>query len=111
MLNESVSGSIFTPVCFMTANNPKNMSETNVFSTTYVSELNETVYQKELIEHFSSAKIGWRKLPEEEQKSIKMYLNTELNTRSFSNDQHSLRVREMIQKIANIGSINSIHIQ
>ena len=95
----------------MTANNPKNMSETNVFSTTYVSELNETVYQKELIEHFSSAKIGWRKLPEEEQKSIKMYLNTELNTRSFSNDQHSLRVREMIQKIANIGSINSIHIQ
>jgi hypothetical protein len=111
MLNESVSGSIYSPVCFMTANNTDNQSETNVYSTSSLSDLNETAYKKDLIEQFSSTHIGWGKLPADVQKSISMYFNVELNTGSFANNPHSQRVREMIQKIASIGSINSIHIQ
>jgi hypothetical protein len=111
MLNESKSGSIFAPVCFLETNNKDHQIDKNVFTTDYLSMLNEKNKKNELIEQFSSTAVSWGVLPSDDQKNIGLYFNTELNSKSFANDLHSVRVREMIQKIAKLGSINAINLQ
>ena len=109
MLNDSKSGSIFAPVCFLETQNKNNQIDKNVFSTDYLSTLKGKSQMNELIEQFSSDEVTWGILPVADQKGIGLYFNTELNNKSIANDQHSVRVREMIQKIAKIGSINAIN--
>jgi len=111
MLNECKSGSIFAPVCFLETNNKDHQIDKNVFTTDYLAMLKEKNKKNELIEQFSSTTVSWGILPSEDQKNIGLYFNTELNSKSYANDLHSVRVREMIQKIAKLGSINAINLQ
>jgi len=111
MLNESKSGLIFAPVCFLETKNLSNQIDKNVFTTDYLSILKGKIQKNELIEQFSSNMVNWCTLTRDEEKSIGLYFNTELNSKSFANDQHSVRVREMIQKIATLGSIKAINLQ
>ena len=111
MLNESLSCSMFAPVCFIETNNCKNEINKRVFSTEYLSMLNTNKQQNEIIEQFSSSSITWGKIPIATQNNISLYFNTELNNNLFANDQHSVRVREMIQKIADISLINTMNFQ
>ncbi len=111
MLNESVSCSIFTPVCFFETKNLGNQIDKTIFSTDYLTVLNNKIQKNKLIEQFSSNSISWDKLTVDNQKRIVLYFNTELNSKSIESEQHAIRVREMIQKIVNISSINVINLQ
>jgi len=111
MLNENISGSLFTPVCFIESNNNDNQLNKRVFITEYLTALNEKNQKAELIEQFSSNTIRWDKLTSNEQKDLRLYFNIELNNKIVSIDQHAVRVREMIQKIANFSSINATKFQ
>jgi hypothetical protein len=111
MINDNTSYSIFLPVCFIETNNVSNQINKSIFSTDYVSTLKDKSQRNELIEQFSSDKLEWGKMKQYDQKNISLYFNTELNEQSSANDTHSMRVRDMIQKIANISSINVIHLQ
>jgi hypothetical protein len=111
MINENIACSIYLPVCFIETNNISNQINKSVFSTHFLSVLNEKSQKNELIEKFSSNKLSWGKLNQLDLKNISLYFNTELNNKSIANDPHSLRVREMIQKIATINSINAINVQ
>jgi len=111
MLNESVSSSIFAPVCFIETNNTDNQMDKTVFSPDFISVLKDKNHKNELIEQFSANSVSWGKPTPDDQKSISLYFNTELNHSCSANDQHSVRVREMIQKIANIASINTTILQ
>ncbi|HEY5591288.1 MAG TPA: hypothetical protein VIK55_09750 [Paludibacter sp.] len=111
MHNESVAGSIFTPVCFVESNNTNNQIDRNVHNTSFFSELNEKSAKNSLMEHFSSKAIKWTKLTPTDAKNISLYFNTELNNEFSESDQHAMRVREMIQKIVNISSIEAINFQ
>lgn len=108
MLNENTSCTIFAPVCFIEMNNPNNQIDKNIFSNDYLTALNDKSRKNKLIEKFSSSSFTWGKLTQEDHKNISLYFNTELNSKSNANDQHSVRVREMIQKISNFNSINAI---
>ena len=109
MLNESVPCSIYAPCCYVETNNAYNQIDKNIYSTDFLSVLKDKSTKNEIVEQFSSNSISWNKPSQDTQKNISLYFNTELNNRSASNDQHSLRVREMIQKIANIASVNVIN--
>lgn len=111
MLNESVPCSIYAPCCYVETNNANNQIEKNIYSTDFLSVLKEKSKKNEIVEQFSSNSIAWSKPSQDAQKNISLYFNTELNNSSTANDQHSLRVREMIQKIARIASINVINFQ
>ncbi len=108
MLNENTTSSFFTPICFIETNNVSNQIDKNVFTTDYLSMLNNKNQKSKLVENFSSNSIAWSKLTPNEQKNISLYFNTELNSKLDSNDQHSARIREMIQRIADFSSINVI---
>lgn len=111
MHNENTSGSFFTQVCFVEVNNSNNRIDKAIYNTSFFSELNEKNAKDKLLEHFSSKAINWSKLSIDDQKSISLYFNTELNNKSFENNQHAVRVREMIQKMANLNSIEAIKFQ
>lgn len=108
MLNEVNSGLIFVPVCYFEFNINKNQVEKNIFCAEYLSPLIHKEKQNELMGKFSSNTVSWRKFSQEEQKDINIYFNSELNSKSSENEKHSIRVREMIQKIVNLNSIKSI---
>jgi len=111
MLNESLSGSIFSPVFYTETVNSENQISENVLSTGYLSILNNKAQKNELLTHFASHEITWSNLTPGNQKSISLYFNIELNRKLLANDQHSIRVREMIQKLANLSLINVINFQ
>lgn len=111
MHNESKAGSIYTPVCFVENNNANNQIDKKVHYTSYFSVLDDKNVKNSLVEHFSSKTIKWGKLATSDAKNISLYFNNELNANSSDNDQHAIRVREMIQKIANLSSIEIINIQ
>ena len=111
MHNESISGSVFTPVCFVESNSSNNQIDKYVHNSNFFSELNEKSANNSLIEHFTSKAIKWTKLTSSEVKNISLYFNIELNANSSNNDQHAIRVREMIQRIANVSSIETINFQ
>jgi len=109
MLNESKSSSIFAPCCFVETNNANNQIDKNIYSTDYLTILNEKSKKNEIIDQFLLNSIIWSVPSQDVLKNISQYFNTELNNVSSLNDQHTVRVREMIQKIANISSIKVIN--
>jgi len=111
MLNESVPCSIYAPCCYVETNNANNQIDKNIYSTDFLSVLKDKSKNNEIVEQFSSNSISWSIPSQVAQKNISLYFNTELNNSSTANDQHSLRVREMILKIASIASINVINFQ
>lgn len=111
MLNENTACDIFTPVCFVETHNLNNQIDRVAYISDYLTVLNDKSQKDSLVEHFSSKSVNWKKLSSDDQKNITVYFNEELNSKSVSNDKHSVRVREMIQKIAVIGAIDSISFQ
>lgn len=109
MLNESRFCPIFTPCCYIESNNSDNKIEKGVFSTGFLSVLKEQDQKNEIVRLFSSNSVLWTKPSQDTSKNLSMYFNAELNSNSSSGDQHAVRVREMIQKIAKISSINVIN--
>ncbi len=104
MLNESISTSLYAPVCFFESKSSNNEIDKSVFSAV----LKDNSQKNMVIEKFTSDILSWDKISEVNKKSINLYFNSELNSKTFTNDTHSVRVREMIQKISNIGLINTI---
>jgi hypothetical protein len=111
MHNESIAGTFFTPVCFVESKSANNQIDKKIHSTKFFSELDEKNARNSIMEHFSSKAIKWNKLAPADAKDISLYFNNELNANSSINDQHAIRVREMIQKIANLSSIEVINFQ
>jgi hypothetical protein len=111
MLSGNDSLSIFTPICFIETNNIDNQIDKNVHSASYLSSLKDHVQKNGLVEYFSSSSLTWSKLTPDEQKNISQYFNAELNTNYSNHNQHSIRVREMIQQITNLTTINTLNFQ
>jgi len=109
--NENIANSKYSPVCFIEAQNEKSQIDTNLFTPNYLTTMHDSSTKKELLELFSKNSNSWDTIPKEYNNDLNTYFNSELNKSYPSADQHSVRVREMIQKIANISSIKIIHFQ
>ena len=109
MLNESVTHTMYSPVCYLEVNNAGNRVDKTVFSSNYLQVMGNGNKKNELVENFSSGSHKWQKLSREDQKKIRLYLDNEIHSRMSANDSHSVRVREMIQKIANLDAILGIN--
>jgi hypothetical protein len=109
MFNESVTNTMYSPVCYFEVSNAGNHVDKTIFSSDYL-RLNDNKKKKdELLKDFSSGSCKWQKLLLEDQKKIRLYLDNEIHSSMSANDSHSVRVREMIQKIANLDAILGIN--
>jgi len=111
MLNENTNNQKFSPVCFIETNNEKSQIGKNLFTPTFLTSLQENIKKSEIIAQFSETSNSWIAIPSEYNDNLILYFNSELNKYYSSSDQHAGRVKEMIQKIANIGLIKVINFQ
>jgi hypothetical protein len=111
MLNENTDNQKFSPVCFIETNNEKNQIGKNLFTPKFLTALQENTKKSEIIEQFSESSNTWLAIPKEYNDNLNLYFNSELHNSYSSADQHAVRVKEMIQKIANIGLIKVINFQ
>ena len=111
MLKENVACTVYSPVCFVETKADKNQLNQHLYSPEYLPVIQENECKNILLEKFTANSSKWRKVPTEYNESLKLYFNTELNSTYSSNDQRSLRVREMIQRIARLGSVEIINFQ
>lgn len=108
MFNENFSSSTYLPVCLFETTGAGNVIDKSIFSQEYITTLKDQKTRNKLIEQFCSGSVKWDNLPAAKTENIRLHFNNELNSRSSENDQHSVRVREMIQRIAKINSIKAI---
>jgi len=111
MFNENITNSKFSPVCFIETKNEEKQIGTNLFTPNYLTAIHDNSKKKELLELFSKNSNSWNTIPKEYNNNLNTYFNSEINQSYPNSDQHSVRVKEMIQKIANISSIKIIHFQ
>ena len=106
MLNESLSGFYYTPVCFIETNTSPGVINRSVYNAPYLSILGSKKKQDELIEKFTASGVPLKKLTLEDMKHLSLYFNEELNRKLNENSQHSARVRDTIQKMLDFALIN-----
>jgi len=111
MLNESTESPQYSPVCFIETKADKNQISKGLHTPSFVSALQENQTKNELIEQFNESTNSWSTITKDYTDNLKLYFNSELNKSYTTADQHSVRVKEMIQKIANLGSIQTISVQ
>jgi hypothetical protein len=108
MLNESKADNIFITVCFVEFSNEKQVDK-NVYCPDYLSVLQEKENNNRLLEKFSADNCKWTRISPADEKGLSFYFNKELNANMPANNMHSTRVREMIQSISKLSSINVIN--
>jgi hypothetical protein len=111
MLNESTESSQYSLVCFIEKKADKSQISRGLHAPSFVSALQENKTKNELIEQFNESTNSWTTISKDYTDNLKLYFNSELNKTYTTADQHSVRVKEMIQKIANLGSIQTISVK
>lgn len=108
MLNDSTESLQYSPICFIETKADKNQLSKGLHSPSFVSSLQENQTKNELIEQFNESTNEWVTITKDYTDNLKLYFNSELNNAYNTADQHSVRVKEMIQKITNLSSIQTI---
>jgi hypothetical protein len=99
MMSENTASSQYSPVCFVETKEDKSQISKTIFAPDYISAFKDNSKKNELIEQFSDKSTTWSKIPKEHTDNLKIYFNTELNKTYVQADPHSVRVKEMIQKM------------
>ena len=108
MLNESIESSQYSPVCFIETKADSNQITKGIYTPHFVSTLQETKTKNQLIEQFLSSSNSWNTVSTSYLDNLKLYFNSELNKSVTDNIEHSVRVKNMIQKIANLSEIQTV---
>lgn len=110
MLTENFESTHFSSVCFFQTKEDKGQISKVIYTPPIVASLFFNHSKNELIEQFSDASISWSAIQNDHLDKIYFHFNSELNTALPNTDKHSLRVKQVIQKIANLGSIQVLSI-
>ena len=102
MLSENYSAQHLSPVCFVETNDEKSQINKKV----YKSDFLPTINQNEMFENFKAQ--NWQNATKEQKENIQRYFNSEISNSYTSNNQRDERVKNMIMKIFDIHSIESI---
>lgn len=109
ILTENKESCQYLPVCFLEVLKDEYQTTRKVYASSYVKDLHTGHVQSELISHFVKAPHLWRSMSQSDINNIEFYFNLEVNQAYSAADQHSMRVKEMIHKIADIDSIKTIN--
>jgi hypothetical protein len=102
MLNESVTATRFSPVCFIETNSETNQIGKNVYQAGFLPKIKPD----ELIDKFQSQ--TWVAATKEQKDTIQRYFNSEVSNAYTSTNEHDERVKEMLVKMVNVNSIKML---
>ncbi|MEN6618796.1 MAG: hypothetical protein ABFC28_04775 [Rikenellaceae bacterium] len=111
MLNEYKSGMLFSPICYVETSNIRRQTDKNLYVSDFLDGLEDKLPGDDLFQRLSSSVYKWEKMSKESENYLRLYFNSELDKKYYSNYEHSVRVRETIRKIADLSSINVICVQ
>jgi len=109
MINENVTSKQYSPVCFIESNAERNQITKQVYSSSYITSLKDNAKVNEMIDDFTDSSKSWTIMSAENNETIRKYFNSEINNAYEGADPHTERVKAMINKIANIGTIETIN--
>lgn len=109
MINENIASTQYSPVCFIESNEEKNQISKQIYLSSYITTMQDNVKKNEMIEEFSKETESWTTITSENNESIRKYFNSEINDAYVGADPHTERVKAMINKIANLGTIQTIN--
>ncbi len=109
MINENVESKQYSPVCFMESNEDRDQITKNVYSSKYISNLQEQSKLNALINDFATSNNSWSSMNTENIDPIKTYFNSAMNQAYKGSDPHTERVKSLITKMANFGTIQTIN--
>ncbi|OFY44337.1 MAG: hypothetical protein A2X18_01650 [Bacteroidetes bacterium GWF2_40_14] len=110
MLNEYIEGTLYSPVCYVESSNIRRQTDKNLYISSFLEGLEEKLPGDELFQRLSSDDYNWEKMSKEEENYLRLYFDSELDKKYYSNYEHSVRVRETIRKMADLSSINVIQL-
>jgi hypothetical protein len=99
MLNESLTATHFSPVCFIETNGENSQLEKKVYQSGFLPQTDSN----ELIGELQSQ--TWVAADKERKDNIQRYFNSEVSSAYTSNNKHDERVKEMLVRIFNLDSI------
>jgi hypothetical protein len=108
-LNESIETKHFTPVCFIELQRESGQISKEIYSPTYINALQNEDSKNRMIEQIYSEKQTWSVIDAETTENIQNQFNKVLNQNYEALDPHSLRVKKMIEKMANLAQMNVIN--
>ncbi len=111
MLNENDSSRKYSPVCLIETSNEKKLTDKKLFTSDYIAGLQDHSVKKELTEQFSESSGAFGPIPASYRDHLSLYLNTEINKAYAASNPHDTRVKDMIRKLADLGSIAVIKSQ
>lgn len=106
MINENVSGPKVLPVCFMETTNDNNRIDRNLFFPEYMDAFKNN--RNRLTKYFLQPSVAWKPVSSAGLKNLESCFNSELNNAYSTADPRAARVKETIQRIADLSSINTI---
>lgn len=108
MLNEDRCTPIFVPVCFIETKNDKNQLDKFIYCPQDIPVFQQNTLKNEMESRFTTPSVKWAKADKETVGNLNLYFNSAVNSGVQVSDQHAVRVRDMIRRIAGIDSINVI---
>jgi hypothetical protein len=100
MSADNVSRSQYTPICFIETTDGPLVNTAKLYTPTYLSGFNQSSVESFIKNEFSSISNKWGTISGDHAKNVKRYFNAELNSRYGGGDQRSLRIRDLISKMA-----------
>jgi hypothetical protein len=103
MLNENVSATKYSPVCYIETIGEENQTGRNVYQPGCVPEVNKN----EMIENFKSQ--DWTAVTKEQKDNLQRYFNSEVSNACTRSSQHDERVKDMIVRLFDVNSIKAFN--
>lgn len=107
-INESIEAKQYTPVCFIEMKDGQNQINKQVHCPNYFPSLKDHDMNQRILDQFSENKSIWQEGNEESTEQIKTHFSRTLNENYQELDSHSARVKNMIQKLANLNQIETL---
>jgi hypothetical protein len=110
MLNENITNRHYSPVCFLETCNEKNQIGKDLFIPEFLTAFQNNLIKSALTEQFSENTTFWNTIKPDYNANLKIYFNSELNKAYPGHDEHTARLKEMVQRIADLDSISVMSI-
>jgi len=106
VIGDNFSGDLMSPVCYVETSKNKIETDKRIIIQQFIDSTETQIPENVLIERFSSDRIKWKSMEEEERRKLQVYFDSELEKRFKSTDSHVMRVKENIRQMYALSSIN-----
>jgi len=107
MLTENIESTQYVPVCFFESIIDKDQKNKALMLTSFLSPFKEDKVKNNLIQKFSEPSVHWISISKDHVDNLKLHFNSEINKRYVTSESRSLRVRDMIYRLADLNVIET----